>query len=179
VSTYPDEEYFKWLYGQIAYPKVKNPARTHWAFAKHLYTREFLWFVPNDDNRAEDGRDLRMEFVQLVDEVHPYDDWMHRGCSMLELLVALSRQLAFLSSGNAREWFWEMVENLGISISHTSDSHYNHEIQEQVDDALNRVIFRTYGANGDGGLFPLVDPKKDQRGVEIWYQLNSYLVADL
>ena len=177
MSLYPDEVYLKWLYSQIGSPKSRNKVRTHWAFARQLYKKEFLWFVPNDDNRAEDGRDLRYEFISVTG-TDPSDDWMGLGCSMLEMLIALAKHLAFLAGGDALSWFWEMVENLGLPMSVVSDAHYNEEVGDTVDAALDRVIFRTYEGDGEGGLFPLENPAKDQRGVELWYQLNAYVIAD-
>jgi hypothetical protein len=39
-----------------------------------------------------------------------------------------------------------------------------------------RVINRTYGPDGSGGLFPLHKPHiLDQRRVELWYQMQYYL----
>jgi hypothetical protein len=143
-----------------------------------LYKKEFLWFVPNDDNRAEDGRDLRYEFISVTG-TDPSDDWMRLGCSMLEMLIALSRHLTFLAGGDALSWFWEMVENLDIPVAVVSDAHYNETVADLVDEAMDRVIFRTYAGNGEGGLFPLENPKKDQRSVELWYQLNTYVIADM
>jgi len=180
VSTHPDEQYLTWLYDQIGVSSLKNPARTHWALAKQLYTKEFLWFVPNDDNRVEDGKDLRYEFLETCDvEVNPDSDWLDLGCSMLEMLIALSRRLSFEGDGEPREWFWEMLENIGIFMAHTNDQHYNRKIRHEIDEALNRIIFRTYSPNGDGGLFPLVDTNEDQRKVEIWYQMSEYLITDI
>ena len=37
------------------------------------------------------------------------------------------------------------------------------------------MLAREYSDNGHGGLFPLKNPKKDQRKVEIWYQMTEYI----
>lgn len=166
-----DEMYFTWLYRQVGDPSLKNPTRTYWRMLKTLYTKEFVAVIPNDDNRIADGRDLRYEFVDdsNLDDVDP--SWINMGCSMFELLVALSRRLAFLAEGEPRTWFWQMMENLGLT-------QYNDSFKEQdhVNDILDRVIWRTYDRDGTGGLFPVHDAQSDQREVEIWYQLSSYLL---
>ncbi len=59
-----DELYLEWLYEQIADSRVANPRHTFWKLAHYLYTKEFMWLIPNDDNRVEDGRYLRVEFIQ-------------------------------------------------------------------------------------------------------------------
>jgi hypothetical protein len=169
-----DELYFTWLYSQVADTTIKTPSRTYWGMCRQLYTKEFVWFVPNDDNRIEDGKDLRYEFVddQKLNDVD--ESWLHLGCSMLELLVGLSRRLAFEAEGQPRDWFWRLIRNIGLQ--NFSDSNPFHMTQEEVDEILNRVIWRTYEKTGHGGLFPLMNQHKDQRQVELWYQLSSYVL---
>lgn len=171
-----DERYFTWLYSQVAPLKVKNPSRTHWSLAKQLFTKEFVWFVPNDDNRVEDGRDLRFEFLHEcgIKDVPP--DWLGLGCSMLELLIGLSRRLSFNADGESRDWFWQLIENLNLPPC--NDRVYNDDLKDEIDQALDSVIWRTYAPNGDGGLFPLREYNQDQRKVELWYQMHAYILAE-
>ncbi len=63
---------------------------------------------------------------------------------------------------------------------------------DQVDMILDRMVERTYKRNGEGGLFPLRGPKccgdvlieegvyplRDQRGVEIWYQMCDWMLEN-
>ena len=180
MSAYLDEEYFIWLYSQIGNVSSKNPARTHWKLAKQLYTKEFIWLVPNDDNRKHDGIYMRHEFLEsqhLPDTEDP--PWMEMGCSMLEMLIALSRRLGFQTDDDPRAWFWELIENLGIGMAWSADKRYTEAKAQFVDDAIDRVIWRTYEPSGQGGLFPLPEATEDQRGVELWYQLGAYLIADM
>lgn len=169
-----DELYLTWLYSQVGSVETKDPAKNHWMLAKQLYMKEFVWFVPNDDNRYEDGRDLRDEFIHECEVEFIDIDWMALGCSMLEMLVALSRRLSFEDDKPARGWFWRLMENLDIE--HCTDLHYNSELEDEVNEILDTVIWRTYHADGRGGLFPLEHPAYDQRDVEIWYQLSAYLI---
>lgn len=137
-----------------------------------MYTKEFVWDVPNDDNRIEDGKELRYEFVDNEKLMDVDIGWMHLGCSMFELLVALSRRLCFVTEVEPRFWFWQMIENLGLR-GFTDRMRYN---DNSVIEILDAVIWRTYSENGEGGLFPLRNPQKDQRRVEIWYQMNAYVL---
>lgn len=127
--------------------------------------------VPNDDNRVEDGRDLRVEFINDTQFYNITDEWMEMGCSMLEMLIALSRRLSFVSSGEPRAWFWHLLKNIQLDTI-TDDGSYS---EKNVEDILNTVIYRTYEPNGVGGLFPLKNAQDDQTKVEIWYQLAAYL----
>lgn len=166
-----DELYLNWLYGQIADPDERRPSRKFWRLARHLYTKEFVWFVPNDDNRADDGLYIREEFIEELGLSDVDPDWMKLGCSMLELLIALSRRLSFQGDGDPRDWFWHLIDNLGLRFDDRRRLPF-----DVVEETLDRVIWRTYRRNGEGGLFPLRHPDRDQRDVEIWRQLNSYLL---
>ncbi len=165
-----DELYLKWLYSQVANPRARR--RTHWKLLREMYTTEFVWLIPNDDNRVEDGRDLRHEFLTEAHICEVNDDWMALGCSFLEMAIGLSRRLSFETENSESWWFWTLMENLDLKEC-TDQS----DIPEQViASRLNAVIWRTYDANGRGGLFPLANSMRDQRTVEIWYQLQTYLL---
>jgi hypothetical protein len=169
-----DELYFLWLYGQVGSVKDRNRSRTHWNLLRQCHKTEFIWIVPNDDNRAEDGRDLRQEFIQEQQLVDVDPDWLRLGCSMFELLVGLSRRLSFEDDGDPKRWFWQLVENLNLA-------KYTDKVRlpvATVDEVLNRVIWRTYHPHGIGGLFPLRNPSQNQTEIELWYQLSAYLLED-
>jgi hypothetical protein len=172
VSAPLDELYFVWLYSQVASVKVKNPSRTYWNLLRHLFRKEFIWLIPNDDNRLEDGRDLRYEFINEQNIQNVDEGWIRLGCSMFELLIGLSRRLAFQAEGHPKEWFWHLIENLGLE-----DYNDNRRLPDgHIDEVLEQVIWRTYKRNGQGGLFPLNNNRSDQRQVELWYQLNAYVL---
>lgn len=169
-----EERYFEWLYSQVANPDLRNKYRSHWSLAKQLHKKEFVWIVPNDDNRVADGKDLRRYFVDEVGGGYPSQEWFEQGCSMLEMLIALSHRLAFETDDEPRIWFWHLIATLDLE--QYNDRDYNEEAERRIDEALERVIWRTYAPDGRGGLFPLRDPKEDQRKVELWYQLSAYLL---
>lgn len=166
-----DDAYLRWLYRQVAQVRLRNPSRTYWSLLRQLYTTEFVWFIPNDDNRVMDGRELRYEFIEEEGITYVNDEWLDLGCSMLEMLIALSRRLSFDAEGQPRAWFWHLLKN--IELDHLTDEQPYSE--KEVDDVLETVIWRNYQANGHGGLFPLKNAKRDQTKVEIWYQLAAYL----
>lgn len=169
-----DESYLEWLYSQVGNPKTKTASRSYWSLLRQLYTKEFVWFVPNDDNRAEDGRDLRYAFEN---EMHIVCDqeWLDLGCSMLELLIGIAQRLEFATEVRARAWFWHLIHNLGLH-DHT-DAHYRSAgVEEEVDARLDKVIWREYRADGHGGLFPLRRRRPNQTGVELWYQMSAYIL---
>lgn len=171
-----DEQYLIWLYRQVASTKLKNPTRTYWSLLKQLYVKEYIWLIPNDDNRVEDGRDLRYEFLEETNEEIHNPAWLSLGCSFLEMLIALSRRLAFEADGEPAEWFWHLMDNVDLrkynDLEYGKQAHDNHDA---IEDILDTVIWRMYAYDGHGGLFPLHLAHEDQRDTEIWYQLNAYL----
>lgn len=166
-----DDQYLIWLYGQVAEVKTRKSSRTFWNLFRQMFSTEFAWFVPNDDNRVEDGRELRREWATNT-KTDIDSNWLSLGCSFLELLVGLSRRLAFETDGDAAHWFWHLINNLGL-LGCNDRSGFR---TEDVDDITSAVIWRTYDSNGNGGLFPLQHTTNDQRRVEIWYQLSEYLL---
>ena len=130
--------------------------------------------MPNDDNRALDGMDLRFEFIDEMGLDTGDSLWLMLECSILEMFVALSRRVAYQSYGSPDEWFWIMMGNLDLRI-HT-DNKYSRIVELEVNETLDRINERTYDTNGVGGIFPLVNPERDQRTIELWYQASAYLL---
>jgi hypothetical protein len=175
VNTQPlDELYFQWLYSQVADPEVTDPSLTYWKLLKIFFTREAIWRVPNDDNRLEDGKALRLDFVSENKLGTVNREWTDLACSVLELMVGLARKLSFedLAGGKPHYWFWKMVENLGL-IGYSDDRPLS---LKKIDNTLDRVLYREYKPSGRGGFFPLKHTQKDQRKVELWYQMSEYLL---
>lgn len=170
-----DEVYLQWLYSQVAESEEHRKDLSYWKLLKQLFTTEFLWLIPNDDNRLEDGKALRREFLseQAIDPRDVDPDWLELGCSVLELMVGLSRRLEFEAGGKSHYWFWVMMENIGLRSYHDGVRRYP---RRHIDDVLQSIIFRQYNSSGLGGFFPLQIPLEDQRNVELWYQLSAYVL---
>jgi hypothetical protein len=167
-----ESAYFNWLCAKVTVPEGRAPSQTYWKLLQELQNTEFTWTLdaPMDENRAEDGLDLRVEFCDTT-RCDPDPSWGHIGCSILEMLIAFSRRASFVTDRRSRDWFWEFLKNLGID--HLSDAVFD---GYNITDILDCFVWRTYDYNGQGGLFPLHDPHDDQRKVEIWYQFCEYLV---
>lgn len=169
-----DERYLDWLYSQVATVKTRPRTRTYWSLFRHLYDTIFVAIVPHDENRVADAQDLRYEFLADCEDVQGDPEWMRAPCTMFELLLILARQLAFEMDDKQQMWFWHLMQVLDLEPF--NDHEYDNQVQEVVTDTLERVVWRTYSPNGEGGLFPLRNPHQDQRQVELWYQLNAYLL---
>jgi hypothetical protein len=159
------QEYFDWLVTKVG-------GFRYLALCEHLYNTDFNWLIPNDDNREEDGKMLRLEFL---DEFERYSEndfkrLFHDRCTMFELVLGVAVRLSYDSDIDFDVWFWELMENL--KLEKYKDSFYN---PNEIEKILNTFNERKYKKNGDGGLFPLKADSKDQRDVEIWYQMQAYL----
>lgn len=169
-----DERYLSWLVGQVANVKTRARARTHWNLFKQMSETIFVAVVAFDENRIADGRDLRYEYLAEAEDEAGDPDWTRSPVSMLEVFVVLARTLAFEMDDNVEPWFWHLLEELDLE--RFNDREYDNHAQEAIAETLDRVIWRRYDPDGRGGLFPLRSPERDQRQVELWYQLNAYLL---
>jgi hypothetical protein len=169
------EDYLRWLVPQV---RDENKFPTYWELFGIMFETEFVahpgveWYVPNDDNRVQDGRDLRAEFCYAnhiragsLNRLEPY-------CSFLEVLIGLSRRMAFAAGGSAQGWAWQFVENLELT---RMIDPLSSRKQRKVVDILDTAIRRTYTPDGVGGFFPLAWPDDDQTQKEIWYQMAAYI----
>jgi hypothetical protein len=172
MGTPIEGAYFEWLCAKVSPVGLRD--KSYSQLFKILHETEFVWLILGDDNRAQDGIDLRDVFLREA-LIEPDDDaWYNVMCSVLEMLVAFSFKADFQTDDGVREWFWEFMDNL-----HLTDFHDDCMDYEAVDDILYRFIWRLYEQDGsEGGLFPLPELTHDQRKVEIWYQFSEYIIQN-
>lgn len=169
------DPYFQWLCKRAGIPR------------KHKYLRvagelHGLLFRPGnaietDANRANDGLQQRVIFMERYG---PQGSSSSRGpCTMLEFLIGLSQRMSFIMGTEDNDlhtefYFCRLLENLRLG--KLTDDRYD-ELNGDffVQEAVDRVLFRTYERDGSGGLFPLKRAFEDQRKVEIWYQMQQFL----
>lgn len=164
--------YFNWLCAKVMNYQPHNAANYH-DLMRILYTQEFTWIVRGDHNRADDGKELRIDFLREAG-MHPDEEpeWFDQPCSILEMLIAFAKRAEFQTDIPYRKWFWTFLENLEINEYRRITSH--HDLRD-IEDKLNTFVERRYGGNGRGGLCPLRVPLRNQQEVEIWYQFFDYL----
>ena len=167
--------YYSWLLNTIMFREMKQSGRSYIYLMKAMHKKDFTVVVDNDVNRYQDGKYLRHIFQ---DETGLPGDEIKGACTFLEMCIALANRITNdifehdMGSSPAR-WFWEMMENCGL------DKYTDENFDElMVQKTMDRVIRRHYSKTGKGGFFPLKNPKKDQREVEIWYQMQSYVTEN-
>ena len=169
-----NDDYFEWLCEVVDSKRFSK----HVAYRKllmHLHNIEFTWFIPYDDNRADDGIMLRRKYA-LAHHDEELSDYISGPCSVLEMMAALAIRCEesimddTLFGNRTGQWFWGMIHNLGLSPM--NDSNFDAEF---VDDVIARFLNREYEPDGKGGLFTIKNCDHDLRTVEIWRQLSWYL----
>jgi len=165
------ESYFEWLIEVVC--KGKYAKRVQYRrLLRWLHETTFIYSLYMDANRAEDGVGLRYQFGDGVVSDYLVDS----PCSLLEMMVALSRRCEVHIMGNydigdrTGEWFWGMIANLGLD--KMKDQDFN---PEYVDMVISRLLLREYGPHGEGGLFTVRKRSEDLRDIDIWYQMSWYL----
>ena len=171
-------EYFNWL-SDLAYGEGVIRGSSFDKLLTHLHNTEFIFIHPNDQNRAEDGVNLRYRFALFggyEDRTDYVLDILYGPCSVLEMIVALAVRCEENITDDPNigdrtsQWVWGMIRNLGLGSM--IDNRFDEKF---VDDALNRFLNREYEPNGKGGLFTIDHNGRDLRNVEIWCQLCWYL----
>ena len=172
LATPLDEEYFGWLYSVVE-GSYANDDESRVEVLKNLHMTPFTWNVENDDNRASDGRDLRFEFRSYY--MVSQQPWLDLECSVLEMIIGLANRMCFVSDGTVPGFFWEIMRNLGLD--DISDSDYPN-LTHMVDRIVDTLLTRKYRYDGYGGPFPLRHPNQDQRTVQLWDQMNAYVLEN-
>jgi hypothetical protein len=88
------------------------------------------------------------------------------------MLISFCRKAEDNSEMSAKNWFWEIMANLNLSDCNDAWG----ADPEDIVGVLEHFMFRNYSPDGDGGLFPLIKPHRDQTQSEIWHQFCDYLV---
>ena len=173
------EEYFVWLVNKIK-------GQEHWCLLRHLHETPFHWqktkATSNDENRAFDGQALRDRFLYETNYTGYSYNYPEEECSVFEMLVALAFRINDIlieieEEDQMARWFWELLENLGIDIFNDW-VYFEKDNPTKIEDIIAKWMDRKYDKNGTGGIFPRKDAPKDQRKVEIWYQMSGYLIEN-
>lgn len=176
--------YFEWL-KNIVDPFVYRGNHEH--FFEILHSMTYVPVLDLDHNREMDGVGLRDIYVRGYGiDCSEIGLVLDSPCSVLEFLVALAQRMDYIYSSTDRryfsELFWEILHNIGLDWQTTTDNDFERDpeaFQDRIYSAIDMVQNRTYEPDGIGNLFPLRNPKEDQRNVEIWYQMNQYLIEKM
>ena len=162
------QTYWQWLVDKTGFSDRKILA--------DLFMMDFETMLKDDENREKDGLLLRKTYANEVgkgrNSIEKDRIWksIHGKCSCLELILGVSNSLNdILNEENESmvpQFFEILMGNLGIFSGKSSRDCY---------EIIWKFMSREYNFDGKGGLFPLKFPKRDQRLVPIWYQMNYWM----
>jgi hypothetical protein len=160
----------------------EDGSREYDKLLNELHGIDFYSLIPNDDNRGEDGKQLRERFEDEEGGPQGLSLSHDKPCTGLEMLIGLAYRLEF-ESANSRwektpsEWFWILLDNLGLG---WCDNEHFRQMKntDEIHEKIGIFLDRHYKSDGSGGLFPLREPRKDQRRIEVWYQMSAYIMEN-
>ena len=168
--------YFKWLLNFVCDSREEIYYRMVF---EDLFNKDFFWLIDYDENLAIYGLDLRNQFLESSETYRKmYDIYggFDKNCSILEMMIALSiliedKIMTNYEENNTPKWFWEMFNSLGLR--NYDDISYD---EPEVDEILEKFLNRRYQTNGRGGLFTVQNSQKDMTKMDIWMQMNAFLI---
>ena len=113
------EDYFAWLYNTACENRFSKKVSFR-KLLRCLHDIEFIYLIPRDENRAEDGKDLRHRFSYDYTCLESADLYLEGPCSVLEMILALAIKIEEETMDNTDygdrtgQWFWKMIVNLGL-----------------------------------------------------------------
>lgn len=175
--------YLRWLVNGL-----ERDSEACSAVFKILHDTEFYSIVKNDENREEDGKMFREMFAEYYPDFGNYDD-IQGPCTALEMMIGVAYRMSFVTDKRLDYCFMILMNNLfflkkGSPIELKLDKYNNFQImfseksmdfEADIREIVRKMVARQYDKHGNGGLFPVRKSKKDQRNVEIWYQMMTFL----
>lgn len=168
--------------------------------ARLFFETDFRWVdgIVDDENRAKDAKDLREQYAIFIladnytASAIPTEKWkdidllkksiLGPAC-VFEVFVCLAidadNMLNVKAEPQVKYYFNRLMENAGFDVMDEEDWDDNSEKAESYwKEILDRVLDRTYSADGKGGLFPIKTSDKTgeynaaQRS--LWEQMNDW-----
>ena len=171
-------DYANWLIG-LTYDWCSKYG-SYKKLMEYLYFHEFTSNYSNDENRIQDGIEMRFRFIEAWPRgSYTYHDvyrYLTEPCNILEVMTALARRCEDHIMGDpdigdrSGVWFWGMIKNMHLE--GMTDEKFD---ISAVEKKVGNMLSHNYKKNGDGGLFSVRNPDLDMRYAEIWYQMNWHL----
>lgn len=160
--------YLRWLAGVVG----THQNAPEFRILETLHDQHFIPILDLDWNRAIDGTSLRHRFGLDMDVILPndFDDPDGTSCTFLEMMVGIADRMALQIDVHTDKAFWRIARNMGIA----KESNPSEELIEMC---AQRVVNRTYNHDGThGGMFPLRHTTRDQRFINLFAQLQEYIM---
>lgn len=164
------EDYFDFLVDEL------DPRS--WEVCSVLHGIEWRSPIPMDRNREEDAVFFRTAYLDR-EGVAPSRVWQTTRVSVLEVLVALANRAVMADSRDVSSVeliMKDILNNSGLGV-YLGQALTDDDVEE-IRTIVRHILDREYDYDGTGGWFPLSNPPRDQRGEELWYQMQAYFVEN-
>lgn len=109
---------------------------------------DFVWYIPEDEDKAVQALRMRDEYCYEMSMPSP----RQAPASFLEVFVSITDSLTAMLYQDREKFTKSILLNMGAR-SYSDDGRLPSEIHEGALEIAERVMYRTYGRNGSGGLF--------------------------
>lgn len=158
------DDYFKWLYEKT------HLSVSYFSSIEKMFDYEFVSYIEHDDVRMADAAGLRKEYAEYKGLSQDVVDYIldSKPISVLEVLIALSERMSaeISADGDGFTYFIDIVDNMGILAAEPNE----------VPEICQEFVERLYPYCGMA--FRLNNPKEDQRDIDLWYQMQAYLIEN-
>lgn len=177
-------DYLCWLMNQGQIPAEGPEGYSH--LCEVLQDIYFVSLIEFDENRIEEGKELREEWKDTCGDtsMEPDDELIPYTCTALEMIIVMARRMCFEMSDSQFEagigkWVMELLENAGLAYWRNDIFEMNPEYsQSRIRSTMNGIIYRRYLYNGEGSFFPMNYCHTDVRKQELLVQMNNYLAEN-
>lgn len=181
-------EYFEWLVSKVTSPAVPDDAQARNVLRVLRDIRIQGLPMADDDPRLEDGKQLRMNFIDDAGlSVHSYDDALEPNfCTVLELLIALAIRMDDIMrdpldpSSSVPSCFWGMVTTM-VGQPFYPCSYWafpaDVSIAAVVTESSMKFLSRQYDPTGYNGNIFIDVSGVDLRAIDIWAQACRFMTA--
>lgn len=178
-----DKHYLCWLMNQI---HIEGGGPDGYSrLCEVLQDCAFFTIVRMDENRREEGMSLRNEAesdMAFGGDIRIEQPFVYT-CSMMEIIVVMARRMNYEMLDSEYEadigkWAIELFSNAGLSGFTNSVFDSDDNAKNEAEAVVKDIVYHRYGFDGEGGLFPLKQPKYDQRTTELLTQMNNYLAEN-
>lgn len=135
-----------------------------------LHNIDYYTVLSMDENRKSDGLYLRNYFNEEFQNCEIADEIYSNDCSVLEMLSAFSvridhEYIGELNTHGTCGLFMEMIDNLGLLKCPIN----------KIESIVDIWLSRRFAPNGEGSIFPLSRPRRNQTLIQVWDQAMEYI----
>ena len=155
-----------------------------------LAETEFVSVDGIDDVLEEKAREeIRMKYAEHIAKEDDLDDKetetvyksIRGNCCLFEIIVCLADSINEMfedtdAYDGVEHFFGILMANAGFDLYDEEDlDTIGDQVKKYWQRCIDRILNRTYSADGEHGLFPVKEPSSDRRKISLWQQMNDWV----